>query len=251
MNLVRCSIFLIFVFAIANCAPKLEIDVNSANNYYDEAKIISANENVRPENLDDLLRQQAVTDRIMIFLKEQLKDGTAETLIQKAEQILNVKYHFLANKHSRDGKVLADFLTDAKIDEKGEIYKEGRVDVYDGGQIPDTMYSTYYEVYSEGAGPKYIDLIIKYENSTGMPCLSETKLAKYVVEQGFKPNGGASYNLTQIGFFKSENKEVFYQSDDSPEPRNRNLIRYHENPPFSRKEYAEGCGKRIGIRINF
>lgn len=213
---------------------------------------MSVNENVRPENLDDLLRQQAVTDRIMLFLKEQVKDGTAETLIQKAEQVLKVKYKFLENKHSRDGKVLADFLTNAKIDEKGVIYKEGRVDVYDGGQIPDTMYSTYFEIYSEGEGPKYIDLIIKYERSSGMPCLSSAKLRDYATDElGFKPNGGTSYGLTLISFFKSENREVFYQHDDSPEPRNRVVFRYYENPPFSRKEYAEGCAKRIGVRINY
>lgn len=212
---------------------------------------ILSSDKTRPENLDDLLKQQAVTDRIMFFLKEQLKDGTAETLIQKAEQVLKVKYKFLENKHSRDGKVLADFLTDAKKDEKGEIYKDGRVDVYDGGQIPDTMYSTYYEVYSEGAGPKYIDLIIKYERSSGMPCLSGQELSAYARLEGYEPNGGTRFGTLDLAFFKSDGKEMFNQLDDSGEYRKKTVIRYYEESPHSLALNWDSCAKKIGIRINY
>lgn len=251
---VKLSRFVFFVTSalmFSNCAQVRTSDVSPIQVVEKEAENMLSTVKARPANLEELLQQQAIIDNIMSFLKEEIKEGEAAGLIQRAEERLQVKYNFVANRHSREGKDLTDFLTNAKVDENGKIYEEGRVDVYDGGLIPGTMYSTYYESYSEGSGSKYIDLIIKYDRSSGMPCLNMNEFYNYALREGYVRNGGQSFGRLYTGFLKTNKREILTQLDDSGERRNLIVRRYSPDYPYETEAYGESCAKKIGIRIDY
>ena len=249
----RFACLLFVALSIANCAQVQNSHVKATKVVDKKAEIMSNNVATRPANLESLLQQQSIIDNIMTFLKEEIKEGEAGNLVQRAEERLNVKYKFVENKLSTEGRYYTDFLTNASVDENGVTYEDGRVDVFDGGLIPGTMYSTYNEVYSEGAAPKYIDLFLKYDQSNGMVCLNSSEFSGYAIHEGYRPDGGVSplHSRLHVGIFTSDKRAILYQSDDSGVRRTFLARRYSLDYPYETEDIYAACAKKIGIRINY
>lgn len=185
--------------------------------------------NERPANSDDLSSQQAIIDKIMSFLKEQISIGEATMLPARAAEVFKVNFRFVANKPAHEGKEVTDFLTDQTDVGNGRPYEGSRVDVYDGGQIPGTIYSTHYKIYSEGGAPKYVDLFLKYGTRNGGVCLNSIEYVEAAKAQGLEPGGGLRDAYALVLFFHAKNKSVLVQADGA----------------------GERCAQKLGLRIKY
>lgn len=249
--LFRLGCIVSFSILVNNCS---HIERNNETTVYavnKKVKALSTKIVARPINLEELLQQQAIIENITDFLKDEIKSGKAEALAQNAEKRLNVKFNFIENKPAGEGNNLTDFLINSTPDENGRPYEGGRVDVYGGGTIPGSMYSIHYEVYSEGLRSKYIDLIIRYEKSNGMVCLSTLEIVKFALNQGFEPNGGVNYGLLYTGFLKAVRGEIMSQWDDDVDRQYLIVRRYSANYPYVTEDNSSACAKKIGLRIMY